>query len=460
MRICPNCLTKHPKGQCNSQYRCRIEKCNGFHHSTIYRNNFKSSQTFSPTQQQQSNQGQQHQQQTHNQFQNHSGNNYHNNRGQQNNGHQTQITANRSQFQPNGFNYGRVVGYNHNNNTCNAFGQNNNTNRFNQNYNLNKNDVSTFKRNYNHPNNFMLNTNLRQQSTGHSHNQTDTQNQSQRQQNFNNNNSNPRPQNRTCSNNQIISWIRPQLQLQANTVILYTENVSIETYALLDSGSDNTQITKTKAKAVGINNTDHIAVPISSFYGEHIITSTEVLQGIGSINSTRPLFNLPVYATSASDFQKPNVPVELLSSICADYDNLNNIIFPQLRDNKIGVLIGAHSIIATVPLKFTTGPPGTPYGVLTQLGWTVTGPIPQKYKPNSNKQEINYNITLYNRIKNPEQDIENDMLQKFWTMEGKNLVSGKKDTDSRWQECSWNTKKDDMPQRLLLWDRTTLERWQ
>ena len=109
----------------------------------------------------------------------------------------------------------------------------------------------------------------------------------------------------------------------------------------------------------------------------------------------------------------PNVPVEMLNSICADYDHLNNITFPQIRDNRIGVLIGADAFIATVPLKFTTVPPGTPYGVLTQLGWTVTGPIPQKYKPTSNIQEINCNITLYNRIKNPEQEIENDMLQMF-----------------------------------------------
>ena len=89
LKICPNCLTEHPKGQCNSHYRCRIENCNGFHHSTIHRNNFNSSQTFSPTQQQQRNQQQQHQQQTNNLVQNQSANNYHNNRGLQNNGHQT-----------------------------------------------------------------------------------------------------------------------------------------------------------------------------------------------------------------------------------------------------------------------------------------------------------------------------------------------------------------------------------
>ena len=230
LKIYPNCLTEHPKGQCNSHYRCRIKNCNGFRHSTIHKNNFNSSQSFSPTQQQQKNQQQQHQQQTNNQDQNHSANKYRNNLGHRNIGYQTPITANRSQFQPNGFNYGRVVRYNHNNNIRNySFGQNKNTNRFNQNYNLNNNNGSTFNRNYNNPNNFMLNTNSRQQNSGHSHNQTDTQNQSQRQQNFNNNNSNPRPQNHTCSNNQIRSWIRPQVQFPAIPVILYTEDVSIET---------------------------------------------------------------------------------------------------------------------------------------------------------------------------------------------------------------------------------------
>ena len=118
----------------------------------------------------------------------------------------------------------------------------------------------------------MLNTNSRQQNDGNSHNQTDTQNQSQRQQNFNKKNSNPRPQNHTCSNNQISSWIQSQIQLQAIPVNLYTDDVSIETYALLNSGSNNTQSINSMAKGLGIKNTDHIAVPISSLYGEHIKT--------------------------------------------------------------------------------------------------------------------------------------------------------------------------------------------
>ena len=147
LNFCPNCLTEHPKGQCYIHYRCGIENCNGFHHSTIHRNNFNCKQTFSTVQQQQRNQQQQHhQQQTNNQFQNSSANIFHNNRGQHNNENQTQITASKSQFQPRGFINGRVVGNNQNNNTRNAFSKNNSINCFKKNYNLNNNNESTFKR--------------------------------------------------------------------------------------------------------------------------------------------------------------------------------------------------------------------------------------------------------------------------------------------------------------------------
>ena len=170
------------------------------------------------------------------------------------------------------------------------------------------------------------------------------------------------------------------------------------------------------AKAIGIKNPDHIAVPVPSLYGEQIITFTEVILGLGSLNSTRLLFNLPFYATSASDFQILNgiYPFRCCTTICANFNHPNKISFPQIQDNRIRVLIRKDAFIAAVSLNFTTGPPATPYGVLTQLGWTVTGPIPQKYKPNSNKQVKNYNIELYNRIKNAKNlEKENNMLQIF-----------------------------------------------
>ena len=75
----------------------------------------------------------------------------------------------------------------------------------------------------------------------------------------------------------------------------------------------------------------------------------------------------------------PRVQIEMLNEICRDHSHLQNIRFPTIRDNRIGILIGADAFTATVSRQFTTGPTGTPYGVNTLLGWTLTGPIPQRY---------------------------------------------------------------------------------
>ena len=39
-----NCLSGHPKGKCNSKYRCQVDNSNGFHHSTNHRTNFTKTQ--------------------------------------------------------------------------------------------------------------------------------------------------------------------------------------------------------------------------------------------------------------------------------------------------------------------------------------------------------------------------------------------------------------------------------
>ena len=52
LNLCPNCLSEHPKGQCNSKYRFQIDNCNAFHHSTIHRNYFNTTQPSNPGQKQ------------------------------------------------------------------------------------------------------------------------------------------------------------------------------------------------------------------------------------------------------------------------------------------------------------------------------------------------------------------------------------------------------------------------
>ena len=139
----------------------------------------------------------------------------------------------------------------------------------------------------------------------------------------------------------------------------YTGNsvfgVSIETYALLDSGSDNTQITRTIADALGIRDKKSVTIPVASLYQGHTIETTEIFHEIGDIDSSRPIINLPVFATSTTDFQIPTVPIQMINSVCKDFGHLSGINFSQIRDNRIGILYFFYSNSSTQVHNRTTG---------------------------------------------------------------------------------------------------------
>ncbi|XP_075264655.1 uncharacterized protein LOC142356739 [Convolutriloba macropyga] len=120
-------------------------------------------------------------------------------------------------------------------------------------------------------------------------------------------------------------------------------------------------------------------------------------------------------------FRMPRVQIEMLNEICRDHSLLQNIRFPTIRDNRIGILIGADAFTATVPGQFTTGPTGIPYGVNILLGWTVTGSFLQRYTQKRVGQTNSTSITLFNHIRRRQDDPDEDLLQLFWTIEGVNF---------------------------------------
>ena len=143
--------------------------------------------------------------------------------------------------------------------------------------------------------------------------------------------------------------------------------------------------------------------------------------GIGALYSSCPVIRIPVYATAMEEFRMPRVQIEMLNEICRGHSHLQNIRFPLIRDNRIGILIGADAFTATVPRQFITGTTGTPYGVNTLLGWTLTGPIPQSNTQKKVGHSNSTSITLFNHIRRRQDNPDEDLLQLFWTIEGANF---------------------------------------
>ena len=123
--------------------------------------------------------------------------------------------------------------------------------------------------------------------------------------------------------------------IAGDTSNTFQQDLCIETYALLDSGSDKTQITQKVADALHVQQPKDITLPLASVHGEHSVKLS--------------------------------------------------------------------------------------YGVKTLLGWTLTGPIPQRYTQKRVGQSNNTSITLFNHIRRRRHDPDEDLLQFFWTNEGVNF---------------------------------------
>ena len=371
--LCVNCLKRHESGFCKSKIRCLVDRCNGFHHSTLHRNGFR---TLQRSDLQATSKGV---------FQ--SRNNPVQSNYSRNFNHTTSQLSSAISKTPNNINRRR---YNQNSfNPRNPSSGNNNSHQTAIQHHINPQQTND---------------------------RSNTQFQSVTSNELNDDSSNlPRVQNHTCSRNREPTWVRAFIQLQAIPVTLFYKDFNIETYALLDSASDNTQITQNIADALRIRVPKEIELTLASLHGEHT-TTVDVM--IGSIHSSQPVTSLPVYATSFEQFQMLIVPAEMLNRLCRDHDHLAEINFPQIRDKKIGILIEADAFLATVPRHFTTGKPGTPYGVNTLLGWTLTGPVSQEYFQPNHKGSSNHNITLFNHLKRGSDDPDEIFLRFFWTFEG------------------------------------------
>ena len=206
--LCVNCLKRHEGGFCKSKIRCLVDRCNGFHHSTLHRDDFRTLQRSDfPA---------------------------------------TSKGGFQSRNNPVQSNYGK----NFNHTTSQLSSTTSNT--------PNTNNRRGYNQNSFNPRNPSYGNNISHQTANQQHinpqqtnDRSNTHFQSVTSNELNYDSSKlPRVQNHTCSRNREPTWVRAFIQLQAIPVTLFYKDFNIETYALLDSGSDNTQITQNIADKI------------------------------------------------------------------------------------------------------------------------------------------------------------------------------------------------------------------
>ena len=258
---CPNCLSAHEKGLCQSKTRCFVDRCNGFHHSTLHRTDARQQQqqkTKSTTKRELKSVSQK------NTFRN-------------------QTNQNKTKYGRNNENQRQQTSSNYNQQDRNINKQCGSNSSTSHRGNRNKKGIHRQPMN-------TQNNNKRQQSNNQ---RTVVEQQATTPQlNYN------------SSNQQEISLIRPQIQLQVIPLKLFNRDLCVETYGLLDSGSDNTQITQKISDALQFQQPTDITPPLASLLGEYSVKTADVMVSIGVLYSSFPVIRIPVSAPPEHKFSK------------------------------------------------------------------------------------------------------------------------------------------------------------
>lgn len=148
-------------------------------------------------------------------------------------------------------------------------------------------------------------------------------------------------------------------------------NIEVETYALLDDGSDVSICECNLIKTLGLPRTQK-TFSIKTVNGQSNISGYEAQLNVSAIDGDECIEIPHVWAVPNLPIQNQGMPTK---SDLSKWSHLKGIEFPQLDDKRITLLIGSDVPEAHWIIDQRRGKKKQPYAILTPLGWTLMGPI-------------------------------------------------------------------------------------
>ena len=150
---------------------------------------------------------------------------------------------------------------------------------------------------------------------------------------------------------------------------------SIETYALLDSGSTASFCSDKLFNKLGVKgHRERISVTTLGQAGRAEDTRVTSLE-VSDIYETNVVSLPAVYGKETLPIHKENI------ATCSDvtsWSHLNGIDIPQVDTDEVMLLIGQDVPDALIQETVVSGKKGEPYAAKTILGWSLNGPMQPK----------------------------------------------------------------------------------
>ena len=200
--------------------------------------------------------------------------------------------------------------------------------------------------------------------------------------------------------------VKDKVYLRILPVIVTNGPRCVETYALLDNGSDVSLVDDRLVQMLGIRGKQKSFV-INSVNSTSTVNGREVDFTVKSMHGD-DIVNLK------NAWSVPKLPISLHSAPTttdiAKWPHLSGIDIPEVNCDHVTILIGSDTPEAFWTMEERRGKRGEPYAVRSLLGWSIQGPA-------AGNPVNSANVNLLQREVTAEQDVITQQLKEMWNQE-------------------------------------------
>lgn len=154
-------------------------------------------------------------------------------------------------------------------------------------------------------------------------------------------------------------------------------DVKTQVYAMLDTQSDTTFILDSTCKALGITGTN-VTLSLSTMYAEKKMVDSRRIVGleVSGLNCQDTISLPVVYTREIMPANREHIPTPETAETWPHLERIKNELVP-LMDCEVGLLIGYNCPRALAPRDVIPPVDKGPYGLKTDLGWSIVGTVSQ-----------------------------------------------------------------------------------
>ena len=193
--------------------------------------------------------------------------------------------------------------------------------------------------------------------------------------------------------------------LQVIPVTVHGPNGYLNTHAMLDSGSTCSLVLSSVAEKLGLEGSEERII-LNGIQGTSELNSRRVNTQVSAVNMVTPRFDV----NGALVVEHLNIAQQKVNlvDVKSKWPHLKEIDIPEASSCDVSLLIGSDCLDIILPIETRCGPRGTPVGIRTKLGWTITGPLPGYIRTSDG--------IFHAYVRSPDEELHNQ-VKSWWRTE-------------------------------------------